>query len=470
MESVDQEDAVLIDHSDVPAEVQTTGHSAQYEEASPGIGIRVHYDKGYYHASVTVKAESEYKEIVQHVLVICADCSGSMRHNGGYQGLSHAFAMVPSYAKSLEESAHNSNGIMAKVIFFNDDVYHPTTKESQEFTQISAWKPELVAHLIDQLQADGLTNIEAATAEGLRLLLPQHAEAVNDNAGNTTANSKQVMSLILMTDGIASEGNTDAAAVRSLLHKHRTDKPVYLHSIAMGNEPSSEWLKTYVGDDGLVGHAATLEHVGRAFKDVIGELNGVQAILSAKVVVSRNGKVVSERTHQLGVKTERKTASTFNITFDKPGMRIKAGDVITVTSMGKTETVEVQSGVPMVTLRSDLWKENDVSSTVGRIIDEVQELANCGSLQQAMELLKVACETPCPQAVHNRTLKAYRSLALQTAVHHNPPRWEQDDDPDSDDGGETFRSFGSAAHTCKKARHGQLSDLAVLSSLTSSQY
>ena len=302
--------------------------------------------------------------------------------------------------------------------------------------------------------------------------------------------------IVLVTDGHPTRGQLSASVIREVFDGKYGDLPMYLHAIAMGDDPKSDWLKTYVGSHGMIGYAPTPEHVGVAFNDVIGKLHGVDAIFSAKVTIVRAGKVLSEHTHQLGVKTTRRVMTKFDINALDPEMRLRPGDVITVSSMGHTETVEVEDGTK-TTIRADLWEECEAVTQADNDMNDVQELVNRGSVWQAMEHLKIASERSAPEAVRNRLRAAYRSLSS-----HSPE--EDDEEEDEEDGkeegdqeyaveqdvtdGPNYRSLGACSSPLvssvgKKSKRSGKSDrvgkfrtqsvsymLAAASSLTGSQY
>ena len=266
---------------------------------------------------------------------------------------------------------------------------------------------------------------------------------------------------------------------------YSSDRPMYLHAIAMGNDPKSKWLKTYVGAHGMIGYAPTPEHVGSAFENVIGKLHDVEAVFSAKVTVVRGGKVVSERTHQLGVKTTRRAMATFDIDFLETEMRLRPGDVITVSSMGHTDTVEVEDGHSKMT-RTDLWKESEVVARAEAELNDVQELVESGSSWEAMNRLKIASERSGPEAVRDRLKAAYRSLSSHS--HEEEGEEEEEEEQDAIDAA-TYRSLCAGVPLSKRSVGNKKSKkaggkggskksrtdssslkLASASSLTSSQY
>lgn len=462
-------DAVV---TEVP-QPQVTG-AAAVEEAMPGIGIKIDSTSGTVSVSVTVKAAADFKLAFEQEIAVGIDCSTSMRYNGGYQGVGHMIEMASTYAKELQE---NGNIVKARVFFFEESVFLPTSSESRQFVKISQWSSELTRHLLDTLKGDGMTNIEDATYEGIHLL-----DSKDPNV---------LLGLVLMTDGEPSVGNCSASAIRSLLDVYRRDRPLYLHAIAMGNNPKSDWLKTYVGKDGMVGYAPTPEHVGNAFKDVIGKLQGIDAIFYAKVTVLRNSKVVNERTHQLGVKTPRKVMAKFDIAFLEPEMRLQPGDVIVVSSMGHTETFDVDDGSLLMT-RGDLWDEYKMTSQVDADLNEAQDLAESGSVSNAMKRVETIAARPGPEAVRNRSMAVFRSLVSQTTEeseeeHEEEDEEEEDEEEDeekesNESDGPMYRSLSAGMPSrkkknvgkdgvAKKARTDNLSaGLAVVSSVTSSQY
>ena len=420
-------------------------------EAMPGVGIKMTFDsKGHRHADVVVKASRNYKCNVEQYIVIAIDCSGSMGTNGGYEGVRQMLKMASTYASNLP---NNGNVLRARVIFFNGEVFKPSSKESRGFGKMSEWSSELTEHLLNTVRADGLTNIEAATREGLEILTTR-----------VKTDPSVLRGLILMTDGQASRGMIDASNVRHLFQCYRGNDPIYMHAIAMGNSPRADWLDTYVGNDGMVGYASTLEHVGEAFERVIGKLHGIDAIFSAKVTVEREGKVIAEKTHQLGMKSSKKQTATFRVSLDDLDTYLQNDDVVSVTSMGETVTLQVGKDQAM---RLDLWEEADLISSVEEEITRIKNIAKIESIEEAVSRMKIVSEKEGPAAVRERTLAAYRSLSTVCQTCH-----KFDEVPEVPN----YRSLGimNDEPSSKRARRGSVHDvspsLAVLDSCSSSQF
>ena len=460
------DDAVVITHDDVAecTPQPSVDGGDEHKEAPPGIGIKLHKsERGRWEATVAVKASQEYKKQIDHVVVIAVDNSGSMAENGGEQGVRQMLRMIPTYADKLKE---NGNTVAGKVLFFSESVKEPDTDEARRFTKLSDWSDGLVKHLISRANADGRTNIEAATAASLSHLLAQQCD-------DSTA-----LSVILMTDGMPTLGLQSASEIRDMLVDQRGDRPVQFHTIAMGGEPRAEWLKTYIGSDGVMGYAPTLEHVGEAFEKVAGTLNAAHAIFAARVSVTRRGEILHNKVHQLGFKSTTKEMTQFHVgpSLTSAGLELEIGDVVKVVSMGEEESVTV--GTDAFSTRTDLWNESDLQARVDSELLEAEHIVyHTGSIEDAIRRLQVATDEKTPRAVRALKEAVYRSLSAsqkRAQGHDDEEDGEDGEGHDSDaDQGPTYHSLGGGiGKRRRRVRKGRSmsAPLATLHAFSASRY